>query len=296
MINSGFVFPDAPVQPLSVWSLLGAALKTYSKSFGFCMRLMWFPCLLLIVGGLPFSFETGGSHPYIIIAGKTVWFAIFGLLSLWNGILRSTALKRMVLTQGLEFVPAIAFANRLGWKNVVARMAMGSFQLFWLGAPLIAGLALFDRDPHFSVLFVIAVGVLSLFSLIAWISGEFFYESFSVVLATENAGWKAVLKRAFDLFKSVPWKGFGFSFLIQMAFLGLALLSPATVWSIGQVGLCCAGLDGAATPPLWLELIDDVVEFGVNLVTIPLAAICYSYFVNDVRLRLQEKQAQSAQH
>jgi len=199
-------------------------------------------------------------------------------------------------------VPAMAYANRLGWKSVVIRIATGAFQLFSACALIFVGVAAWCNNdishssmrfaiaPTLSLPFVAIAFMLTAISYFCWFFSEFFYMCFTVVLATESGDWKSMLQRSLDLARSSFWRGSHFAFLIEfVTSIAPVLFSPVLLFSL-SAGLT-GGLDGFAdsSPPVWMSLADDGISFLVLLLFAPFVAILNAYFANDVRMRYQAR-------
>ncbi len=291
MLKEDFIFPPPPERPMSVLALIALGFQTYKSSFGFCCKLLWFPFVLFLAAELPGTFLSDYSlqlDNLPKLGGVFLWWALFGTLGLWNLVLRLTAIKRMALTPALEFVPAIAFANRLGWKAFVIRLATMFFQISSVVAVIMAGCIYWTVKPGLSIPFVAFAAVLVVLSYFGYFWSEFFNACFSVLLVTERSEWKFLLKRSLSMTKRAFLRGCNFSFAMEFLLVFASIcLSPMIMLSAFQ--LTVHGFAGYADSetPLWISVADDFVQLLVSLAIIPLVAIWYAYFVNDVRLRLK---------
>ncbi|MBA3993073.1 MAG: hypothetical protein C0469_06050 [Cyanobacteria bacterium DS2.3.42] len=290
MLKEDFVFPPPPERPMSVLALIALGFETYKSSFGFCCKLLWFPFVLFLVSDLPGTFFSDYSlqlDNLPKLGGVFLWWALFGTLGLWNLVLRLTAIKRMALTPELEFVPAIAFANRLGWKVFVIRMATMIFQISSVVAVIMAGCIYWTIKPGLSIPFVGFAAVMVVFSYFGYFWSEFFYACFSVLLVTERSEWKFLLKRSLSMTKRAFLKGCNFSFAMEFLMMfAMMILSPVLMLSLFQLASHGFVTCVESETPLWISVADDFVQLFVSLAIIPLVAIWYAYFVNDLRLRL----------
>lgn len=291
MLKEDFIFPPPPERPMSVLALIALGFQTYKSSFGFCCKLLWFPFVLFLVADLPGTFLSDYSlqlDNLPKLGGVFIWWALFGTLGFWNLILRLTAIKRMALTPELEFVPAIAFANRLGWKAFIVRMVTMFFQLSSVVAAIMAGCVYWTIKPGLSIPFFAFAAVLVVLSYFGYFWSEFFYACFSVLLVTERSEWKFLLKRSLSMTKGAFLKGCNFSFAMEFLMIfAMMILSPALVFSILQLVLHGFAGYAESETPLWISLTDEFVQSFVSLTVIPLVAIWYAYFLNDLRLRLK---------
>ncbi len=224
---------------MSVLALISLGFRAYKSAFGFCCKLLWFPLVLFLVSDLPGTALSGCSlqlDNLPKLGGVFIWWALFGTLGLWNLILRLTAIKRMALTPNLEFVPAIAFANRLGWKAFVVRMATMFLQGSTVVAVIMAGCIYWTIKPGLSIPFVAFAAVLVVLSYFGYFWSEFFNGCFSVLLVTERSEWKFLLKRSYSMTKRAFLKGCNFSFAMEFVMIfAMMILSPVLMLSVFQL-------------------------------------------------------------
>jgi hypothetical protein len=92
------------------------------------------------------------------------------------------------------------------------------------------------------------------------------------------------LKRSYSMTKRAFLKGCNFSFAMEFVMIfAMMILSPVLMLSVFRLAFTTC-VDSET--PMWISVADDFVQFFVSLAIIPLVAIWYTYFVNDVRLRL----------
>jgi hypothetical protein len=306
MVYQSFELPPAPDAPLSILSLIKLSAGAYRATFGLSMNLLWLPCLVSVAGhALISSVEAPVTFSLdVLVRFSLVMFCalVCGLFFLFHFVKRSLALKRMVLLSDDSSIPSLAFSNRLGWKAVIADVCVIVIQFVNAVVLIVLGLIAYGNDgimhspmrfallPDLSLPFIAIIMALTAVSFLCWNFSEFFYQCFSVVLATESSDWPSLWRRSCDLSRSAFWRGSVFVFAIEFAlWMSEILFSPVAVFNL-QAALS-GGVEGYATcvPPIWLSVVDYSVEFAILLLLAPFFIILNAYFANNVRIRFDAR-------
>lgn len=310
MINQTYSLPPTPESPLSLWEILTLSFSAYRTSFLFSMRLFWMPCLIGALATLPSAiapnfYDGAGQEMQAIIACGMGILLSFVLVSyaVYIGVLRTLAFKRMILVSEDSCVPALAFANRFGYKSIVARLVTGAVQgvslciLFGVfltiwGGGAMPGAAASAMDVTATMqtpAFIgSAIGVLAA-SLAIWFFVEFYYACFAATLATEEASWAYLWKHSFELTKSAIFRGTWFVAALEIVASFLTFVCPSTIFMVPQI-VKNGWLEGfGASQPILISVLDCLVQFGIGLLLLPVMALCTAYLANDLQLRLKSR-------
>ena len=293
MMNLDHSFPPPPSAGQSSVELLKRAIETYCASFGFCIRLYRFPIIAFFIGLVPFSLfdhKAVSLNDYIQLGSAEVWFFVCAFISAYSMAFRTLALQRMVLSPGMDFVCAMAYANRFGKRGFYASLVVLILQGSLIFPFLFPGFSTWQSKPGLGLPFGVPAALLALACIILVPCLNYLLHCFRFSLATTEGSWTTNLNRAMTFVKAGFARGFGLEVLMCCVCSCLYwLLSPETYYYLPQIGKI--GLTGVLFPhypPAFMAVTDGLVTCLMDFVTFPVCAIWGAYFVNDVRLQMAD--------
>ncbi len=298
MMNLNHSFPPPPSAGQSSVELFRRAIETYCASFGFCLRLYRFPITAFFIGMLPISFfdhKAVTLNDYIQLASTEVWFFICALISAYSMAFRTLAIQRMVLSPGMDFACAMAYANRFGKRGFYASLLVVVLQVALYIPFHFPGFSAWQSMPGLGLPFGAPAAILALACIILIPCMNYLLHCFRFSIATTEGSWTTNFKLAMTFVRGGFARGFGLEVLMCCSCICLYwLLSPETLYYLPQIGKI--GLTGVLFPhhpPAVLAVTDRLATSLIDFVTYPVCAIWSAYFVNDVRQRMASSESKN---